>query len=73
MNLLAHCLPCLVLFDFLYLGQKIHAVKLRSVAQLKSSLLCVADSVSAFQCSNRPPAASLQPQVCMFAPLLVLA
>ena len=45
----------------------------RSVAQLMSSLLCVADSVSAVECSNRPPAVCLQPQVCMSAPTLVLA
>ena len=40
----------------------------KSLAQLKSSLLGVADSVTAFWCSNRPPGASLQPQVCMLAP-----
>ena len=38
------------------------------MGELKSSLLCVADSVSAVGCSNRPTGASLQPQLCMFAP-----
>ena len=38
------------------------------MGQLKSSLLCVADSVSAVGYSNRPPGSSLQPQLCMFAP-----
>ena len=38
------------------------------MAQLKLSLLSVADSVYAVWCSNRPPGAYLQPQLCIFAP-----
>ena len=44
-----------------------------SLAHLKLSLLCVADCVYAVWCSNFPHGASLQPQVCVFALLLVLA
>ena len=36
--------------------------------QLNLFLLCVVNSVFAVGCSNRPPGASLQPQLCMFAP-----
>ena len=38
---------------------------------VKVVLVCVADSVSAVGCSNRPPGASLQPQLCMFAPTIL--
>ena len=45
----------------------------RSMAQLKPSLLCVAGFLSAVWFSNCQPGAYLQPQVCTFAPPLVLA